>query len=109
MASFLNVFILVVCSVPCVYSLVYISNIAIPWGDVLPHRETSAYSYDSACGFQTGFLLSCSEFYMFKQALVLPALLHLGDQVKFSVSGKNVDTLPLHAHCLTLHQFPTER
>lgn len=106
MASFLNVFILVVCSAPCVYSLVYISNIAIPWGDVLPHRETSAYSYDSACGFQTGFLL---EFYMFKQALVLPALLHLGDQVKFSVSGKNVDTLPLHAHCLTLHQFPNER
>lgn len=56
MASFLfNVFIFVVCSVPCVYSLVYISVIAIPWGNVLPYRQTSAYSYDSAFGFQIGF------------------------------------------------------
>lgn len=46
-----------VCSAPCVYSLVYISNVTILRGDALPRRETFACSYDSAFGFQTGFLL----------------------------------------------------
>lgn len=52
------------------------------------------------------FFYSCSEFYMFQQARVLPALLHLCDQMKFSVSVKNADALPLHAHCTGSH---TER
>lgn len=56
--------------------------------------------------FRQAFFSPCSDFYMFKQARVLPALLCLGDQVKFSISGKNVDILPWHAHRLTLHQFP---
>lgn len=54
--------------------------------------------------FRQAFFYSCSEFYMFEQAQVLQTLLHLADQVKFS--GKNVVTLPRHAHYLTLHQLP---
>lgn len=53
---FSNVFILFVCSALCVYSLVYILNIAIPWSDALSRIESSAGSYDSAFGFQTGVL-----------------------------------------------------
>lgn len=37
---------------------------------------------------------------MFKQAWVLPAPLHSDDQMKFRVTVKNLDPLPLGADCL---------
>lgn len=55
--------------------------------------------------FRRAFFYSCSEFYMFKQARMLPAPLHYCNPMKFSVSVKYADALPLHARCLMLYQF----
>lgn len=49
--------------------------------------------------FKQAFFYSCSGFCLFKQAPVPPVLLHLGDHVKFRVSG-NVGSLLLRAHCV---------
>lgn len=43
--------------------------------------------------FRRAFFYSCSEFFMFKQARVLPAPLHYCNPMKFSVSVKYADAL----------------
>lgn len=76
-----------------------------PWVMCCPAEKRLHILVTLPLAFRRAFFYSCSEFYMFKQACMLPAPLHYSNPMKFSVSVKYADALPLHAHCLMQHQF----